>query len=192
MEPTVKNIHEDLIRGCRINDRKAQVQIYKLYYKAMYNTALRILNDSAGAEDIMQESFLEAFRKIETYREESSFGSWLKKIVVNKSIDTLRKSRDTVSLDEIDQEVAEPADEEDFIQVLSTRVEEIRKAIHRLPDSYRIILSLHLLEGYDHEEIAQVLDISYNLSRTRYSRARKKLLGYLGAAGNGVNQSKLN
>jgi RNA polymerase sigma-70 factor (ECF subfamily) len=192
LEPTVKNIHEDLIRGCRINDRKAQVQIYKLYYKAMYNTALRILNDSAGAEDIMQESFLEAFRKIETYREESSFGSWLKKIVVNKSIDTLRKSRDTVSLDEIDQEVAEPADEEDFIQVLSTRVEEIRKAIHRLPDSYRIILSLHLLEGYDHEEIAQVLDISYNLSRTRYSRARKKLLGYLGAAGNGVNQSKLN
>ncbi len=175
-----------------MNDRKAQVQIYKLYYKAMFNTALRILNDTAGAEDIMQESFLEAFRRIDTYREESSFGSWLKKIVINKSIDELRKTREMRSTDDLELEAADSSDEEDFIQVLSTRVEEIRKAIHQLPDSYRVILSLYLLEGYDHEEIAQILDISYNLSRTRYSRARKKLLGYLGASGNGASKTQLN
>lgn len=192
MEPTVKNIHEDLITGCRVNDRKAQVQVYKLYYKAMYNTALRILNDTAEAEDIMQEAFLEAFKNIETYREESSFGAWLKRIVINKSIDELRKAKDLVYLDEAEIEVADKGEDEDFIQVLSTKVEEIRKAIHRLPDSYRVILSLYLLEGYDHEEIAQILDISYNLSRTRYSRARRKLLDHLGAVENGQNISNMN
>ena len=192
MEPTVKNIHEDLIRGCRENDRKSQVQVYKLYYKAMYNTALRILNDTSEAEDVMQESFLEAFRKIDSYREESSFGTWLKRIVINKSVDAFRRTRDMVSIDEYDVEVPDQMEEENYIQVLSTRVEEIRKAIHGLPDNYRIILSLFLLEGYDHEEIAQILDISYGLSRTRYSRARKKLLEFIGAAENGTGKSKLN
>jgi RNA polymerase sigma-70 factor (ECF subfamily) len=158
----------------------------------MFNTAIRIVNHSAQAEDIMQESFLEAFRQIDTYRGESSFGTWLKKIVINKSIDEVRKTRDVISIDEADIEVPDQNDDENYIQVLSTRVEEIRKAIHALPDSYRIILSLYLLEGYDHEEIAQILDISYNLSRTRYSRARKKLLEYIGAGEGNVSNSKLN
>ena len=192
MEPTVKNIHEDLIRGCQVNDRKAQFQVYKLYYKAMYNTAIRIVNDSAQAEDIMQEAFLEAFRQIGNYRGESSFGTWLKRIVINKSIDEIRKAKDVISIDELDVELPAQTDDENYLQVLSTRVEEIRKAIHALPDSYRIILSLYLLEGYDHEEIAQVLDISYNLSRTRYSRARKKLLEYIGAGENSVSNSNFN
>jgi RNA polymerase sigma-70 factor (ECF subfamily) len=189
LEPAVKNIHEDLIRGCQVNDRKAQFQVYKLYYKAMFNTAIRIVNDSAQAEDIMQEAFLEAFRKIENYRGESSFGTWLKKIVINKSIDEIRKAKDVISIDELEVDIPVQNDDENYLQVLSTRVEEIRKAIHALPDSYRIILSLYLLEGYDHEEIAQVLDISYNLSRTRYSRARKKLLEYIGAGENSVSNT---
>lgn len=192
MEPTVKNIHEDLIRGCQVNDRKAQFQVYKLYYKAMFNTAIRIVNDSAQAEDIMQEAFLEAFRKIENYRGESSFGTWLKKIVINKSIDEIRKAKDVISIDELDVDLPVQNDDENYLQVLSTRVEEIRKAIHALPDSFRIILSLYLLEGYDHEEIAQILDISYNLSRTRYSRARKKLLEYIGAGENSVSNTNFN
>jgi RNA polymerase sigma factor (sigma-70 family) len=192
LEPTVKNIHEDLIRGCQVNDRKAQFQVYKLYYKAMFNTAIRIVNDSAQAEDIMQEAFLEAFRQIGNYRGESSFGTWLKKIVINKSIDEIRKAKDIISIDELDVEIPAQNEEENYLQVLSTRVEEIRKAIHALPDSYRIILSLYLLEGYDHEEIAQILDISYNLSRTRYSRARKKLLEYIGAGENSVSNTNIN
>lgn len=192
MEPTVKNIHEDLIRGCQANERKAQVQLYKLYYKSMYNTAIRILNDSALAEDIMQESFLEAFRQIGSYRRESSFGTWLKRIVINKSIDEIRKTKEVVSIDEADVEIPDQDDEENYLQVLATKVEDIRKAIHALPDSYRIILSLHLLEGYDHEEISQILEISYNLSRTRYSRARKRLLEYIGAGENGISNSRMN
>jgi RNA polymerase sigma factor (sigma-70 family) len=185
-------MHEDLIRGCQVNDRKAQFQVYKLYYKAMFNTAIRILNDSAQAEDIMQEAFLEAFRQIGNYRGESSFGSWLKKIVINKSIDEIRKAKEIISIDDADVDLADQGEDENYLQVLSTRVEEIRKAIHALPDSYRIILSLHLLEGYDHEEISQILEISYNLSRTRYSRARKKLLEFIGAGERNLSNSKLN
>jgi len=192
LETTVKNIHEDLIRGCQGKDRKAQFQVYKLYYKAMFNTAIRIVNDSAQAEDIMQESFLEAFRQIDNYRGEASFGAWLKKIVINKSIDEVRKAKDIISIDEAEIEVSDQNDDENYIQVLSTKVDEIRKAIHALPDSYRIILSLFLLEGYDHEEISQILDISYNLSRTRFFRAKKKLLEYIGAGPNSVSNSKLN
>jgi RNA polymerase sigma-70 factor (ECF subfamily) len=192
LEPTVKNIHEDLIRGCRVNDRKAQVQVYKLYYKAMFNTALRILNDQAKAEDVMQEAFLEAFRQIESYRSESSFGAWLKRIVIHKSIDEIRKAKEVVSIDEMELEIADQNEDENYLQVLSTRVEEIRKAIHALPESYRIILSLHLLEGFDHEEITQILNISYNLSRTRYSRARKKLLELIGAGENNLSNVKQN
>jgi RNA polymerase sigma factor (sigma-70 family) len=193
LEQSVKNIHEDLIRGCQLNDRKAQVQVYKLYYKSMFNTALRIVNDPVQAEDIMQETFLEAFRRIDTFRWESSFGVWLKRIAINKSIDEFRKSRDVISIDQADVEVPDNNDDdENYLQVLSTRVETIRKAIHALPDSYRIILSLHLLEGYDHEEISQILEISYNLSRTRYSRARKKLLDLIDARENRSENSRMN
>jgi RNA polymerase sigma-70 factor (ECF subfamily) len=158
----------------------------------MFNTAIRIVNNPVLAEDVMQESFLEAFRQIGNYRWEASFGAWLKRIVINKSIDEVRKARDIVSIDEADIDVPDQAEDENYMQVLSTRIEEIRKAIHALPDSYRIILSLYLLEGYDHEEIAQILGISYNLSRTRYSRARKKLLELVGAAENNASNSKSN
>lgn len=181
MEPTVKHIHQELIEGCRSNSQKAQMQIYKLYYRAMYNTALRILNDTAEAEDVMQESFLQAFQRIDTYRGDASFGSWLKRIVVNRSLDILKKNQTGYSLDELDHEPAEASmEEEDYMMVLSSKVEAIRKGIHHLPDNYRVVLSLYLLEGYDHEEIAQVLGINENLSRIRYFRARKKLLEYLG------------
>ncbi|MBP5474084.1 MAG: RNA polymerase sigma factor, partial [Bacteroidales bacterium] len=84
---TYKNIYQDLIEGCKRGDQKSQFQIYKLYYKAMYNTCFRIIGDPADAEDIMQDSFLAAFEKINTYSETVAFGAWLKKIVVNRSLD---------------------------------------------------------------------------------------------------------
>jgi RNA polymerase sigma-70 factor (ECF subfamily) len=147
----------------------------------MFNTSLRILNDTAEAEDVMQESFLQAFQRIDTYRGDSSFGAWLKRIVVNRSLDALKKNRADYSLDELDHETVEAdLEEEDYMMVLSSKVEAIRKSIHKLPDNYRIVLSLYLLEGYDHEEISQILGITENLSRIRYFRARKKLLEFLG------------
>jgi RNA polymerase sigma-70 factor (ECF subfamily) len=154
------------------------MKIYKLYYKAMYNTSLRIVNNTAEAEDILQESFLDAFRRIDTYTGEGSFGNWLKRIVVNNSLDALRRNQETLSLEESRLDFPEPDAEydEDEIQY---QVKEIKEAIMMLPGDYRIIISLFLLEGYDHEEISGILNISNNLSRTRYSRARQKLLSVL-------------
>ncbi len=93
VEAAFKNLHQDILDACKEGDQKAQFQIYKLYYKAMYNTSLRIVNDTMEAEDIMQEAFLSAFDKIDTYSGTVSFGAWLKKIVINRSLDALGKEK---------------------------------------------------------------------------------------------------
>ncbi len=172
-EPAYPNLHRELIERCRAGNREAQFEIYRLYYKAMYNTSLRIVQDPVEAEDIMQESFLSAFQKIEMYRGSVSFGAWLKRIVINRSLDSLRKKRITfVELDDRTTEIRESETEE---QGVTNRIEEIRDAIMKLPDGFRIVLTLHLIEGFDHEEIGQILDIKGSTSRSQYARARKKL-----------------
>ena len=180
VEAAFKNLHQDLLDECKIGDQKAQFQIYKLYYKAMYNTSLRIVNDSMEAEDIMQESFLSAFEKIDSYSGTVSFGAWLKKIVINRSLDTL--SRKKAIFEDIDFHIGIRDDsQEDLIrkEEVDIRVEEVKEAINRLPDGYRIILSLYLLEGYDHDEIAEILKISSSTSRSQLSRAKQKLIAEL-------------
>ncbi len=173
------HMHEDLIEGCRQNNRKSQLQIYNLYYKAMYNTAFRIVKNSAEAEDVMQEAFLTGFQKIDDYKGEASFGSWMKRIVINRAIDQLKKEKEKISIEEAGIDL--PADDptENYLEVLSYKTEQIRMGIEQLGDDDRMIMSLFLLEGYDHEEISQVLDISNNASRTRYSRARTRLRDWL-------------
>jgi len=142
----------------------------------MYNISLRIVNDETEAEDVIQESFLKAFQKINTYRGEVSFGAWLKKIVVNRSLDVLKKRK--VTFEEINER---KHDSEDYRMDSKEEVnaEMIKKAIKRLPDGYRVVLSLYLIEGYDHEEISQILGISNSASRTQYMRAKNKLKEYL-------------
>ncbi len=179
-EAAFRNIHQDLIDGCKNGDQKAQFQIYKLYYKAMFNTSLRIVSDTMEAEDIMQEAFLSAFEKINTYSGKVSFGAWLKKIVINRSLDSV--SRKKAIFEDIDThyELQEEADKGvDDDPDLEEKMEEIKKAISNLPDGYRIILSLYLLEGYDHDEIGEILDISSSTSRSQLSRAKQKLLNEL-------------
>ena len=179
MEGPYTHIHRDLVDACRRGDPKAQFRIYKLYYKAMYNTSLRIVNDTAEAEDIMQESFLEAFRKINSYTGEGSFGNWIKRIVVNHSLDVLRKRKNLLPLDEEIHDIPEPSGGESEEEMVSFQVKEVREAIEMLPADYKLIITLFLIEGYDHEEISGILNISHGLSRTRYSRARQKLLSIL-------------
>lgn len=173
-----KDIHQGLIDLCRENDRSAQIKIYELYYKAMYNTSLRIVNDSMEAEDIMQESFIDAFKKLDMFKGESSFGTWLKRIVVNKSLDSIKK-RKLFTADMEKEFVLVEENDPAEAEFVFGEVVKIKEALNNLPDPYRIILSLHLLEGYDHQEIAEILKISYNNVRTRYSRARQKLISDL-------------
>jgi len=176
-----RNIHQNLIDGCKSGDQKAQFQIYKLYYKAMYNTSLRIVGDTMEAEDIMQESFLSAFEKIETYSGTVSFGAWLKKIVINRSLDALNRKKavfeDIDTHRELRSVVAD--DDSDSFEDIDVKVEAVRSAINKLPDGYRIILSLYLLEGYDHDEIGEILSISSSTSRSQLSRAKQKLVNEL-------------
>ncbi len=170
-----KNIHQSIIDKCKKGDTTAQFELYKLYYKAMYNTCLRIVNNSVDAEDIMQETFLKAFDKINSYKGDVSFGAWLKKISVNSSLDFLKKRK--IETDEIDEKkIGNIADEDDFnsdIQI--QKVNKIKKAVSELPENYRVLIVLHLFEGFDHEEISQILKISNAAVRTGYSRARKRL-----------------
>jgi RNA polymerase sigma-70 factor (ECF subfamily) len=175
-DPGYLNIHQEYIDKCRKGDRKAQFEIYRLYYKSMHNTSLRIVKDAREAEDIMQDSFLSAFIKIKTYSGKVSFGAWLKKIVINNSLDTLKKKK--ILTQELNEELPEKAlkeeeHEEDFANI---RIEDIKDEIFKLSDGYRIVLSLHLLEGYDHEEIAEILGISSSTSRSQFTRAKQKLI----------------
>ena len=170
--------HLDLIEACKKGDQKAQFELYRLYYLAMYNTTLRIVGDSDDAEDVMQEAFLKAFTKLHTYRKEVSFGAWLKRIVINKALDFLRLKKEQLSLEDAG-EIGEMEDETTDTGDAEYRAEEIRNAIYQLPEGYRVVLSLILLEGYDHDEVSYILNISNATSRTQYHRAKKKLIELL-------------
>lgn len=170
------NQHQDLIDLCRKRDQKAQFQLYRLYYKNMYNTSYRIVADTAEAEDVMQEAFLSAFEKIETYSGKVSFGAWLKRIVVNQSLDCLRKKRQQfVSIEENTPEIKDETENYD-LEEEKFKIELVQKAIEELPEGYRVVLSLHLLEGYDHQEISEILGITNSTARSQYARAKQKLL----------------
>jgi len=170
--------HQDLVEACKRGDRKAQFELYRLYHAAMFNTTLRIVGDPDDAEDVMQEAFLKAFLKLKTYSGEVSFGAWLKRIVVNKSLDFLRLKRDRISLDEAG-EMEEVGEEVPETLEVAYKAETVKKAIYALPEGYRIVLSLILLEGYDHEEVSGILKISNATSRTQYHRAKKRLVELL-------------
>jgi RNA polymerase sigma factor (sigma-70 family) len=155
-------------------DVRAQYQLYSLYSRAMYNICYRMTNHKEEAEDMLQESFSYAFSKLGSFRFESSFGAWLKRIVVNTCINHLKKKRvDLVLMEQHN----DPPPEEDFVdyEEIRLRVDRVMKAIEQLPEGYRIVFSLYLLEGYDHKEIAEILDISESTSKSQYLRAKQKI-----------------
>jgi RNA polymerase sigma factor (sigma-70 family) len=174
----------DLVERCKLGERKAQYELYRQYAKAMYNVSLRILNHAAEAEDSLQEAFLDAFNHIHSFRGQSTFGAWLKQIVVNRAINHLRGRRiELVELDTTrigDDNGPDWADSEPYDEAgINYDVERIRCAMQQLSEGYRVVLSLYLFEGYDHEEIGQILSISETTSRTQFMRGRKRLLELL-------------
>lgn len=167
-----------LVEQCIKGDMSAYRLLYERYSKAMYNTALRISGNSADAEDILQESFIDAFLQLRSFENKATFGAWLKQIVVFKSIALLKKRR--LSFADLEKETEELADENSIDESgVELTVENIKKAMNQLPDGYRAVLSLYLLEGYDHEEISDVMRISQSTVRTQYKRGKQKLLQIL-------------
>jgi RNA polymerase sigma-70 factor (ECF subfamily) len=170
---------DELIERCLRGDTLGYKELYTRYSKAMYNTCLRMLNNVAESEDVLQESFIEAFKNLERFECRTSFGGWLKQICINRSINQLRKRK--TDLVDMEQKAGyEAADEIPLDETeISLKVESVKKAITQLPDGYRTVLNLYLLEGYDHEEIAEILDVAESTTRTQYMRAKQKLLQVL-------------
>jgi RNA polymerase sigma factor (sigma-70 family) len=170
---------EDIIDRCLIGDRRAFEELYRQYCRGMFSTCYRIINHHTEAEDVLQESFMDAFRNIASFNRESSFGAWLKQIVINKSINHLKKKR--LALVDLEQAPVLNIYEEPEVSEAEVvyKVNEVKEAIQQLPDGYRTVLSLYLLEGYDHEEIAAILGVSFSTTRTQYIRAKNKLLQLL-------------
>jgi RNA polymerase sigma-70 factor (ECF subfamily) len=140
----------------------------------MYNVCYRMLGTTADAEDALQESFVDVFDKLATFREESSLGAWIKRIVINHCLNVLKKRR--IRFDELTEQAGhvldEPGADEEDIQYEVTKV---KRAIMDLPDGYRQVLTLYLIEGYDHGEIASILGIQETGSKSQFSRAKARL-----------------
>ena len=176
-----------IIEQCKNNDRKAQMQLYNSYCDGMYIVAQRFVKDSMEAEDIVQESFIKAFMKLHQFKGEVTFGAWLKRIVVNKCIDTLKSRKQQLTeLEEVHLKVVDTPQEDEWLVEDAITLDEVKKAIEELPDKYRYVLMLYLMEGYDHQEISQILSISQVASRTQLSRGRAMLKDRLIQAQNGT------
>ena len=175
----IKDKTSKLVELCKLSNSMAQRELYNLYVKAMFNTAIRIVGERQEAEDVIQESFLDGFMKIDSFRGESTFGAWLKTIVVNKSIAKLR-SRKVVFEELSERATFDLVDNEsdDFEDKIET-VAKIKSAISSLPNGFRLVLNLYLFEGYDHQEIGNILGISEVTSRSQYLRGKLKLLELL-------------
>ncbi len=168
-----QNLQSSLIEKCKINNSKAQMQLYDLYCKAMFNTALSFVKDEMIAQDMMQEGFIKAFKKIDTYTGEATFGAWLKRIVINQCLDFVKKQKlETV---EINEEVISIADDDDWEIEEEINLQTIYNCIEQLPQKCKNVVKLYLLEGFDHQEVSQILQISEVSSRSQLSRGKNRL-----------------
>jgi len=155
-----------------MGNRAAQFELYKLYSRAMYNVCLRMVKNDMDAEDLLQNSFIDVFTKLHTFRYKSSIGAWIKRIVVNNCINFLKRRK--VYFEELQDHHRELGEEKSNSDPnLSTK--SVNRALMLLPDGYRVVFSLYMLEGYDHKEIAHILNITEATSKSQYSRAKRKL-----------------
>lgn len=176
-------VHDSLIRQCLDGNEQAQYRFYQQYSKAMFNICLRMLNDCALAEDALQDAFVSAFRNLHTFKGESPVGAWLKRIVINTCLNYLKKkSIEIVPVKDIGSIPVHEAGNVDYTEI-NFEVSKVKEGIKKLPNGFRIVLSLYLLEGYDHKEIADVLNISESTSKSQYNRAKKKLRDILKKGG---------
>ncbi|MGB5818259.1 MAG: RNA polymerase sigma factor [Saonia sp.] len=173
MESNILYTHKDLVEKSKSGDRNSQYQLYELYVDAMYNVSMRMLGIKEDAEDVVQDSFVEAFKKLDSFRYESTFGSWLKRIVINKSINYSKLKK--IPVTPLERHV-HYIKEEPEKKPKTMDIEKIKRAIAVLPSGYGQIISLYLMEGYDHVEIAEILNISTSTSKSQYHRAKKKLI----------------
>ena len=160
-----------LVEQCKSNNRRAQMALYSQYCEGMFIVAQRYMKDTHAAEDAMQEAFVKAFSKLEQFKGDVTFGAWLKRIVINRCLDTIKSRKlETESMDESIFKIVEDDDQWEVSD--EATVSDISSAIEQLPDKYRVVVQLFLVEGYDHNEISGILSISENSSRTNLHRGK--------------------
>ncbi len=148
--------------------------LYKQYCDGMFIVAQRYMKETAAAEDAMQEAFIKAFQKLNQFKGDVTFGAWLKRIVINTCLDSIKSNKiDTEDISESVFEIVQ--DDDDWNVPDETTISEINMAIEKLPDNYRSVVKLFLLEGYDHNEISGILSISESVSRTNLHRGKTML-----------------
>ena len=162
-----------LVEQCKQQNRKAQMALYRQYCDGMFIVAHRYLKDTAAAEDALQEAFIKAFRKLDQFKGDVTFGAWLKRIVVNTCLDVIKANK--MEKADVDEQTLAIVDEEDWSVPDEATVNEVVKAIENLKDPYGMVAKLFLLEGYDHQEISEVLGITESASRTYLHRGKKLL-----------------
>ena len=162
-----------------MGDQVAHHSLYKLYARAMYNVGYRIVRNEEEAQDVLQEAFVSAFRNLHSYRGDATFGSWLKRIVVNKALNAVNRRKFDPIPENEDWDIAEPETEIAYRGDLT--VDKVKHGIEQLPDGYRNVLSLYLIEGYDHQEIAEIMGFTESTSKSQLNRAKAKLRELLDA-----------
>ena len=177
----LKTIDEDVFDLCARGNERAQLIIYRDYARAMYNVAFRILNDTAQAEDVMQESMIAGFNKIDQWNREATFGSWLKRIVINNALTIKRKQKRLHTVPIEDHHATSTPDVVYDENVNAWNPTVILEQINGLKDNYREVLVLSLIEGMDNEEISQIMNMSNGSCRTTISRAKEQLRNKLNA-----------
>lgn len=165
--------HLQLVEKCRKNDQRAQMELYDAYSQAMFTTAFNFVKDDALAQDLMQEAFIKAFKKIDSYSGEATFGAWLKRIVINQSLDWLKRKK--VQTVEWDEQAFDVGEEDTWEVEDNFNVKSVLQCIEELPQKCKNVVKLYLLEGYDHQEVAQILEISEVASRSQLSRGKNKI-----------------
>lgn len=173
METDIRFTHKSLVEKCKAGHSSSQYELYECYVDAMYAIAMRMLSNKEDAEDIVQESFVSAFKNLSSFNYDSTFGAWLKRIVINKSINYLKKKEiPVVPIDVHEFHLKDEINEEKA----AIDIARVKAGIAKLPPGYKQIINLYLIEGYDHIEIGEFLGISNSTSKSQYHRAKKKLV----------------
>lgn len=165
---------KELLKKCRKNDRAAQKMLYDTYAPDMLGICYRYTKSLDDAEDVLQEGFIKCFTHLETFKGEGVFVGWLRKIMVNTALSYLRKNSRYRNQMDFSSPVLHPVIDEAATPTL--QAEELMECVRKLPAGYQTIFNLVGIEGYSHDEVAKLLDISVQTSRSQYSRARASLI----------------
>lgn len=168
---------EKILIGCKRGKKQAQYQFYELFKKLVFSVAMRYARDVPEAEDIMQDAFVNLYRDLYQYKPTGALGAWVRRVTVTTALMHIRKKRMVFSEIEIHTLAENRQSDDNILSAIGAR--EIMKMVQQLPDGYRMVFNLYVVEGFTHKEIAEQLKVSVNTSKSQLSRAKRMLRNVL-------------